>query len=187
MAESHPLNSEWTMWHGDALEKDWSKKIQPICDFSTVEEFWQYFNHIPRPGKVFFDGESKASVGPSNKVIDELSIFKKGIKPEWEDPQNRDGGCFYIRQALDPDQVDIYWQNTVLALIGETLDEKDSIAGARIVDKGKNFALYRFELWLKTADEEVVNKIKERFHACIKEGSPNFKKGHPKFEWKKHK
>ncbi|GMI39293.1 hypothetical protein TrCOL_g10646 [Triparma columacea] len=187
MAEAHPLNSEWTMWHGDALEKDWSKKIQPICDFSTVEEFWQYFNHIPRPGKVFFDGDSKASVGPSNKVIDELSIFKKGIKPEWEDPQNRDGGCFYIRQALDPDQVDIYWQNTVLALIGETLDEKDSIAGARIVDKGKNFALYRFELWLKTADEDTVNKIRERFHECIKEGSPNFKKGHPKFEWKKHK
>ena len=86
-------------------EKDWSKKVQPICEFSTVEEFWQYFNHIPRPGKVFFDGESKASVGPSNKVIDELSIFKKGIKPEWEDPQNRDGGCFYIRQGMDPDQV----------------------------------------------------------------------------------
>lgn len=55
------------------------------------------------------------------------------------------------------------------------------------MDKGKNFALYRFELWLKTADEDTVNKIRERFHECIKEGSPNFKKGHPKFEWKKHK
>ncbi|GMH74126.1 hypothetical protein TL16_g06377 [Triparma laevis f. inornata] len=64
--------------HGDALEKDWSKKIQPICTFTTVENFWQYYNHIPKPGKCFFDGESRASVGPDNKVIDELSLFKKG-------------------------------------------------------------------------------------------------------------
>ena len=185
-----------------------------------MEEFWQCYNHIPKPGKAFFDGESKASIGPSNKVslreicllrwaatrsallinrrqcvstpfqvIDELSIFKKGIKPEWEDKANRDGGCFFIRKALDPDQVDIYWQNTVLALIGEAIDDGDNIAGARIVDKGgkQNFAFYRFELWLKTADSSVVQKIKERFHKVIQDGAPNFKKAHPQFEWKKHK
>ena len=70
-----------------------------------MEEFWQYYNHIPKPGKVFFDGESKASVGPSNKVIDELSIFKKGIKPEWEDAANRTGAEWFCRKTFPMPQL----------------------------------------------------------------------------------
>ncbi|GMI07081.1 hypothetical protein TrLO_g3419 [Triparma laevis f. longispina] len=185
MAEEHPLENSWTFWHGDALEKDWSKKIQPICTFTTVENFWQYYNHIPKPGKCFFDGESRASVGPDNKVIDELSMFKKGIKPEWEDPQNRDGGCLFVRKTMDPLQVDHYWQNAILGLIGETLSP--DICGVRIVDKGKrDNTMYRFEVWLKSNDQEVVRSVKEKFLRCISEGK-DFKRGPPQFDWKKHK
>ncbi len=67
-ATSHPLNSNWTLWAGDANEPDWGKKLQPLCHISTVEEFWQNYNHIPKPSVCFFDGEFKTKVGPSNKV-----------------------------------------------------------------------------------------------------------------------
>jgi hypothetical protein len=185
-SETHPLQSSWTFWMGDANEKDWKKKLQPVCDFTTVEDFWANFNHLPKPGRCFFDGESRASVGDDNKVIDEICVFKTGIRPEWEDPQNKDGGCFYVRKQMEPDQADIYWQNTVLAMIGEALDEGDEIAGARMVDKGKNFPLYRFELWLKTSDSNHVRNIKESFNAALTEGPNTFSKGHPKWDWKKH-
>ena len=183
----HKLNSEWTMWIGDANEKDWKKKLQPVCTFGTVESFWSNFNHLPTPGRCFFDGDSRASVGDDHKVIDEFCLFKKGIKPEWEDAANKDGGCYFVRKTLEPDQADIYWQNTCLAMIGEALDAGDQVAGARIVDKGKSFPLYRFELWIKTAEKNHVDAIKEKFNEALIEGAGSFPKGHPKFEFKKHK
>ena len=36
---------------------------------------------------------------------------------------------------FQPEQLDIYWENLVLALIGETIDEGDEICGCRVVDK----------------------------------------------------
>jgi len=187
MTTAHKLESEWTIWMGDANEKDWKKKLQEVCSFGTVEEFWNNFNHLPKPGQVFFDGESRASVGDEQKVIDEFCVFKKGVRPEWEDPANKDGGCFFVRKTMEPDQADLYWQNTILAMIGEQLDSGDEIAGARMVDKGKNFPLYRFELWIKSSDPKHVQSIKETFTEAIQDGAPKFAKGHPRFEWKKHK
>jgi len=32
--------------HGD---DDWSNSMKPICEFTTVEEFWKYWAFIPRP------------------------------------------------------------------------------------------------------------------------------------------
>ena len=50
------------------------------------------------------------------------------------------------RKLYQPDQVDIYWENLVLALIGETIDEGDEICGCRVVDKsarkGETINLY---------------------------------------------
>lgn len=44
---------------------------------------------------------------------------------------------------FQPEQLDIYWENLVLALIGETIDEGDEICGCRVVDKSaKKGSLY---------------------------------------------
>lgn len=86
---------------------------------------------------------------------------------------------------MDPLQVDHYWQNAILGLIGETLSP--DICGVRIVDKGKrDNTMYRFEVWLKSNDQEVVRSVKEKFLRCISEGK-DFKRGPPQFDWKKHK
>ena len=39
------------------------------------------------------------------------------------------------RKPFSPDQLDTYWENLVLALIGETIDVGDEICGCRVVDK----------------------------------------------------
>ena len=40
-----------------------------------------------------------------------------------------------IRKSFQPDQLDVYWENLVLALIGETIDDGDDVCGCRVVDK----------------------------------------------------
>ncbi|CAN0398302.1 unnamed protein product [Ectocarpus sp. 13 AM-2016] len=88
-----------------------------------------------------------------DRVIDSYSIFKKGIKPEWEAPENSHGGEWQSRSKMTPQALDLFWENMVLGLVGETVDVGDEICGARVVDKSKNnHNVYRFELWLRSND-----------------------------------
>merc|ERR550525_2042255 len=85
-------------------------------------------------------------------------LFRDGISPEWEDHANAGGGHFQI--LLKPNaqggggQIDEYWNNLVLGIIGETIDHGDIITGVRLVDKltgkGKVNDCIRLELWYHT-------------------------------------
>ncbi len=55
-------------------------------------------------------------------------LFKNGIKPMWEDKANAGGGKWQVR-VKDRQSLDEFWQNLVLALVGETADENDEICG----------------------------------------------------------
>eukprot|EP01051_Picozoa_sp_SAG22_P008289 SAG22_NODE_623_length_8459_cov_39.989474_3_plen_190_part_00 len=61
-------------------------------------------NMVPPPGQVF-------SAQP--KTVEGLCIFKKGIKPMWEDPANAAGGEWQCRQPFDPLELDMLWENLV--------------------------------------------------------------------------
>jgi len=131
--------------------------MKQLCSFSTVEDFWRYYNHLPKPSEIFYDGETKKRVGPDQKVVEEYSLFKRGIEPEWGDPMNATGGEFYCRQFIDADLLNMYWQNLVLGVIGEAMEDpredghdgrplNSYVNGARIVDKVSvgNLLLYLF-------------------------------------------
>ncbi|WP_133158956.1 hypothetical protein, partial [Microcystis aeruginosa] len=141
--------------------------------------------------EVFYDGESKKRVGEKNEIIEEYSLFKKGIEPEWGDPKNKPGGEWFWRSHLDGDVLDLFWVNMVLGVIGETLEDPAlgaHINGARVVDKGKNYPIFKIELWMDTKDGTVREKIKTKLLEAISNGLPSNKmaKNTPKFEWKDH-
>lgn len=165
--------------------------MKQLCTFSTIEDFWRYFNHIPKPSKVFFDGDSRKKIGQDGKTVEEYSLFKQGIEPEWGDPQNSTGGEWYCRQHMEGDVLDMCWQNLVLGVIGETIEDEtgsnDCINGARVVDKGKSFPMFRLELWINTKDPDVKERIRSKLVDVITDGLPQSKKGNPKFEWKDHR
>jgi len=186
--------SEWVLWeHTGGGKRDpnaWKESMKQLCSFSTIEDFWRYFNHIPRPSEVFFDGESKKRVGPTGKIIEEYSLFKKGIEPEWGDPKNKTGGEWFFRSHLEPDMLNLSWQNLVLGVVGETIEDPSvgtHINGARVVDKGKHYPVFKIELWIDTKDPTVREKLRVRLAEAISSGlPPNSKLANPKFEWKDH-
>ena len=181
-----PLLDPWTMWvkytSNGSGTSNYSTAFTEMCSFSTIEEFWSNWNHIPSPGKVFFDGNDRKGVGPDGRLVEEFCVFKKGIQPAWEDPANKDGGDFSVRVSLKPEQLDIYFLNTVLAMIGNQLCDDDNICGVRVVDKsaGKG-AMCRFELWIKHSDDRKI-AIKAAFEKCLPQDSV-YKKI-PSFEWR---
>ena len=189
----------WVLWEhkaagqGNKNPNQWKENMTELCEFSTVEDFWHYFNHIPKPSDVFFDGDCRKKVGPEGKTVEEYSLFKKGIEPEWGDPKNVVGGEWFCRQYVETDVLDLYWTNLVLGVIGEMIEDRsdedrtyeDHINGVRVVDKSRTFPMYKIEIWINTRDVVARERIKNRLLDVITDGQ-NSRKTHPKFEWKDH-
>lgn len=139
--------------------------------------------------EVFYDGHTKKII-EENRTIGGFCLFKKGIKPEWEDPANATGSELVCRTLKSMAVVDIFWENLVLGLIGETIDEGDEICGARIVNKTASPKLsLKLELWLRNRNSEVGNRIKERLLDALMEGGEASKAGQrgiPDFQYKIH-
>ena len=92
---------------------------------------------------------------------------------------------------MDGDVLDLFWQNIVFGAIGETMEDPTlgfHINGARVVDKSKNYPIFKLELWLDTKDEVVRERIRSRMMETITHGLPANKavKNNPRFEWKAH-
>ena len=78
------------------------------------------------------------------------------MRPEWEDPQNKQGGrwSYTFRNSKAQDDV---WLNIMLAAIGEMLeDENDSEVMGVVVNIRKAF--WRVGLWTRTAGNPPKGK-----------------------------
>ena len=87
-AEGTTLQNKYTFWQYRAAANgknkvDYIEATKPIGSFSTVEGFWQVYDHIVRPNDF--------------KTSADYQLFKEGIKPTWEDPQNKQGGKWMVR------------------------------------------------------------------------------------------
>jgi translation initiation factor 4E len=98
-------------------------------------------------------------------------LFKKGVRPEWEDPQNKHGGKWSY-QFKDKKQINIdeLWLHTQLAAIGETLeDENDNEVMGVVVNVRKGF--YRVGLWTRTTGKsggkDTLMKLGSRFKEVL--------------------
>jgi hypothetical protein len=179
METTHPLQNTWVLWeHKQAKNQDdYENSMREVCEFSTVEDFWRYWSFIPRPSEVLSDGKQHKEV--DGRVIDAFSVFKKGIRPEWEDPMNQTGAEFSVRKTMSPEILDVYWENIVLGLIGETIDAGKDVCGCRVVDKSKSSkgggakdfrTMFRLELWTTAITQDVADKMKGRLLDALTDG-----------------
>lgn len=100
-------------------------------------------------------------------------IFRKGVRPEWEDPLNASGGHFQfqLKSTMEGGQIDEYWNNLVLGVVGGTIEPSDIITGVRLVDKlsGPRQANgIRLELWFTGyEDTAAVSQLKKSVERCM--------------------
>lgn len=121
----HPLQHPWTLWYYEPdRTKTWEDNQNKVSTFTTVEDFWSLFTHIKQPSEV--------------KMGSDYSLFKEGIRPMWEDQANKNGGRWII--GLNRGQrmeLDRYWIDAVLCLIGEAFDSVNDICGAVVNIRAK--------------------------------------------------
>lgn len=116
--------------------------MQYLSRFDTVQSFWTKFQEYP-------------PVSLADKSY--LHIFKDGVAPLWEDPQNVNGGHFKLTAVASEGSLAM-WQSIVLHMIGEQFPNNTCINGASIVVHGIGNNLVK--VWLTTTDRDTVARTK---------------------------
>jgi translation initiation factor 4E len=113
---------------------DYESNIKQIGDFDTAEEFWGYYQHIRRP-----DFLPKGC---------EFFLFKKGVRPLWEDSSNKGGGRFvlHIKKMF----ANKTWEDILIAFIIAGVDF-DKLNGIVINIRSWEVLL---SIWMKPLTEE---------------------------------
>ncbi|XP_014260209.1 eukaryotic translation initiation factor 4E-1A-like [Cimex lectularius] len=130
----HPLEHTWTLWYLDGNKtKSWAECLMEVGSFGTVEDFWCLFNHIKPVSHL--------------KGGCDYSLFKKGIRPMWEDEANKNGGRWILNvdKKTSHQRLDHYWLELVLNMIGECfhgLNDKINGATINIRSKGNKIGLW---------------------------------------------
>merc|ERR1712007_263557 len=87
------LQFEWSIWEqimqqGDSKATQYGDATHKIATFGTVKTFWKYANHLPQPSLLLQGQKCVREQADGRSVVNAIMIFKKGIKPEWEDAAN---------------------------------------------------------------------------------------------------
>lgn len=163
-----PLHSKWSFYFlkrntGANFRKDYTESVEKISSFQTVEHFWRIYDHLQKPHEL------------KGGNID-YHLFKGDILPAWEDNMNKDGGKWLLR--CKKGMASRYWEELVLAVIGEQFDVGHEICGIVISMRNNED---RIGIWNKTADnQEALAKIRDNFRRILQ--LPNY----VNFEYQRH-
>ncbi|XP_044739125.1 eukaryotic translation initiation factor 4E-1A-like isoform X2 [Chrysoperla carnea] len=149
----HPLEHTWTLWYYENdRNKDWEANQREVTSFSTAEDFWSIYTHVKPAGEL--------------RQGCDYALFKKGIRPMWEDKHNKKGGRWLIslEKKQRVQELDKYWIEILLCLIGEAFEHADEVCGAvvNIRGKGDKIALWTADASNTKAVLEIGKTLKER-------------------------
>jgi translation initiation factor 4E len=143
----HPLQNKWTLWFTKPASnrgENWNDLLKEVITFDSVEEFWGVYNNIAPVSELAMKSD--------------YHLFKEGVRPEWEDSQNKHGGK-WAYQFKNKTNVDINnaWMHVMMAAIGETLEDEgdDEVMGV-VVNVRKGF--YRISVWTRTIGRNIPNR-----------------------------
>ncbi|KAI4731871.1 putative translation initiation factor eIF4E3 [Aureobasidium sp. EXF-10728] len=139
-----PLKYTWVIWYRPPTSKnsDYEKSTRPMCKISTAQQFWQVYSHLKHPSGL--------------PTVSDYHFFRDGIRPVWEDEENKKGGKWILR--LKKGVADRYWEDLLMAMIGDQFAEAgEEVCGAVVsVRSGEDV----FSIWTKNDGGRNV-KIRE--------------------------
>ena len=173
------LKRSWSFWENyeskNRAEKDYSKLLKEIYTFNDIISFMQFWNKYPGNNikNIFYDGEHIKYFFKEKFRIVAMNVFEKGIRPEWQDINNKNGNIMTLEYIVDSG-IDIFlpkvndlWTKLLFYLIGETLPFSNNINGIRFCDKTKfgynKNVIFKFELWANSSmKNEELEELKKQ-------------------------
>ena len=163
-SSTHKLKNKWVLWAHLPQDADWTfKSYKKVYEFKTLEDAIVITDITPDP-------LIKSSM---------LFVMKDGIVPMWEDPKNRNGGCFSYK--VSNKNVCEVWRELNYVLVGETISNNSSfvncVTGITISPK-KNFCIIK--IWMCNCDNQNPALVTSEVSGLIPQGCI-FKKHTPEF------
>ena len=90
----------------DELMKRNDYDLREVYSFETIEDFWHMYNNLYSVSEIISNTD--------------YLLFKKGIRPEWEDPENKMGGKWVVTMPIEDDleeDCENAWLQLILHLI----------------------------------------------------------------------
>ena len=138
----HQSFTFWFTFFKKGKEKqidEFEENLKEIGSISTAEEFWGIYQHMKRPSNLTRGCE--------------FFLFKKDIKPMWEDPANHNGGRFIILAKKIAANNKI-WEDMLVAFI--MLDQSGDYLNGLVLNV-RTHEIY-ISLWTKTLSTEQYAK-----------------------------
>jgi hypothetical protein len=164
MESYNALIDKWTLWAHLPHNTDWSiKSYIKVATFTTVEETIAVTETLP------------------NVLIENCMLFLMldGVKPTWEDPKNRDGGCFSYK-VLNKN-VSTVWKELTYVVAGKTISSiptfVNCVTGITISPK-KNFCIIK--IWMSDCTNQNPSVITSELKGLSPQGCI-FKKHTPEY------
>jgi len=136
-----PLSHEWCLYCDDGnfcggKAQNYFEQMVKLGSFKTVENFWRFFNATE---------ETLRRLAPEKF---NMRMFKTGIKPMWEDPNNRKGGKWLISCNLRLDVIFTIWKEILVAAISGFPTDSDlcDLCGCVLVGRRDRMEV---QLWTK--------------------------------------
>lgn len=162
--EMHHLSDKWTLWAHLPHDTNWGlESYIKIYTFKTAEETIAVTETLP-------------AILVENCM---LFLMRDGIKPMWEDPRNKNGGCFSYK--ITNKNVYKVWKELSYVVVGGSISKQQNyvknVTGITISPK-KNFCIIK--IWLADCSNQnpdvVTSDLKGlSSHGCL------FKKHTPEY------
>jgi translation initiation factor 4E len=140
---AHILRNGWVFWYRPPISKsngylEYEKTLHAMAGFDTAEDFFLVYKHLKRPSTL--------------PLVSDYHIFKKGIRPVWEDDENKKGGKWIVR--LKKNVADRYWEDLLFAIVGDQFgDASDEVCGAVLsVRNGEDI----LSIWTRNEGQRVL-------------------------------
>tara|TARA_A100001011_G_C14224119_1_gene805802 strand:- start:167 stop:688 length:522 start_codon:yes stop_codon:yes gene_type:complete len=151
----HKLSDKWVLWAHLPHDTDWSlSSYIKIMEFNELENLLLLQRAIPE------------------KMVKNCMLFlmKKGVNPTWEDPKNREGGCFSFKVINK--NVFSSWNNLLVTLITNNISKNskfmNKITGVTISPK-KTFCIVK--IWMESVQFQNVMSMENidylNVHGCL--------------------
>ncbi|KAI9757086.1 MAG: hypothetical protein M1815_002200 [Lichina confinis] len=177
-----PLTHGWEFWHDRHVPASTTPSISTpgekpntyeanlakLIDINNVQTFWETFNNFPLDSLV---------------MRDSVHLFKRTVKPVWEDQRNVRGGSWTFR--VNKADAAEFWKCMQLMAIGETLQEVveqgDDICG---VSLSIRFNSHMLSVWNRDgANQKSIDAI---LAVILAELPDNLKPSPQNYYYRKH-
>lgn len=151
-SEHHELKDTWVFWYlipNLSKSEDWSNYLKQVGEFHSVEDFWGIMNSVDRPMTLVTGCR--------------YYIFKKGVKPLWEDEGNKDGYQIFCPCPVEAGAegrkiAQEKWEDLAASVLGAGFTGYEYINGVEFNCRKR---ATNVGIWTKEMDSETLERVKE--------------------------